>query len=182
MRASPQAQPGVQAIAVQANTAQPIETRERVIAPRFREIKVQKGDTSWERIAARELGDRKLWEAVSRANPYVTSDRLIPGKTVLRIPLDPSNIQGKLVEVQVPRVTGANSGTSAAAPGGAGTQGGAFKTYTITADDTLWSIAHTFYDKGSSWRVIYEANKDVIRDPDRPPVGKTIRIPPAPTN
>ena len=35
-------------------------------------------------------------------------------------------------------------------------------TYTIKSGDTLWSIAVKFYGDGSKWRLIYEANKDII--------------------
>lgn len=35
-------------------------------------------------------------------------------------------------------------------------------TYTIKSGDTLWSIAKKFYDDGTKWTLIYEANKDII--------------------
>lgn len=35
-------------------------------------------------------------------------------------------------------------------------------TYTIKAGDTLWSIAQKFYGDGSKWKLIYDANKDII--------------------
>lgn len=151
------------------------ETRTRVVAPQFRETIVQKGDTSWQRIARRELGDDKLWQAVARANPYLTSDRLKPGMTVVRIPLDPSNLQGKTVEVEVPVAgTPAPSAPPPSAPIVAG------KTYTVQDGDTLWSIARQFYGKGALWEAIYNANRTVIKDSNRPPTGKTIVIPTQP--
>lgn len=156
----------------------------KVIPPEFREYTVQAGDSGWEAIAARRevYGDRRLWQSVARANPWVTSDRLKPGKTVLKIPIDPTNIQGKVVEVdevagpgnapQPPAPDPARSKPSSAAPGAA-------SRYTIQPDDTLWSIAKKVYGKGAEWKKIYEANKDLIPDPDRPPQGVSIRIPPA---
>ena len=34
--------------------------------------------------------------------------------------------------------------------------------YTIKSGDTLWEIAYKFYNDGSKWRQIYEANKEII--------------------
>lgn len=34
--------------------------------------------------------------------------------------------------------------------------------YTIKKGDTLWKISRKFYGKGSKWRTIYNANKDII--------------------
>lgn len=35
-------------------------------------------------------------------------------------------------------------------------------TYTVKKGDTLWSIAKKYYGKGSEWRKIYNANKNVV--------------------
>lgn len=142
----------------------------KVVPPKFRQVIVQRGDISFEVIAARELGDRRKWEVIARANPFVTSDRLKPGKTVLNIPLDPGNIQGKVV----------NEGGHAQAQPDASPGAAAETTYVVQRDDTLWDIARKVYKKGAAWRTIYEANRDVIRDPDRPPAGAVLRVPPLP--
>ncbi|MCQ2324759.1 MAG: OmpA family protein, partial [Paludibacteraceae bacterium] len=47
----------------------------------------------------------------------------------------------------------------------------------IKAGDRLSKLARQYYGDTESWRIIYDANKDVISDPDRLPVGKTIVIP-----
>lgn len=155
------------------------------VEPRFREYVVQKGDVSWQSIAARKevYGDARMWQAVSRANPLVTSDRLKPGVTRLKIAVDPTNIQGKLVWVDEP-VPDAGVAPSASVPAPAPSAEPPAREkqvtrYTIKADDTLWSIARRFYGKGNQWRRIYEANKDVIPNPDRPSQGVTITIPDA---
>jgi nucleoid-associated protein YgaU len=49
--------------------------------------------------------------------------------------------------------------------------------YTIKAGDTLWGIAKNEYGDGKQWKRIYEFNKDVISNPDRPRKGTKIRIP-----
>ncbi len=53
----------------------------------------------------------------------------------------------------------------------------ATKEYTIQAGDTLWAIAQREYGNGKQWKRIYEFNKDVIKNPDRPRKGTTIKIP-----
>lgn len=155
-----------------ADPPPPPVPRERVVPPRFRQIVVRQGDTSFEIIAARELGDRRKWALIARANPFVTSDRLKPGRTVLNIPLDPTNIQGKVV-------VDAGDG-SPAAPSTAKPPEAAIQTYIVQPDDTLWEISRRVYKRGAAWRTIYEANRDVIKNPDRPPPGAVLKIPPAP--
>ena len=49
--------------------------------------------------------------------------------------------------------------------------------YTIEKGDTLWKIAEKFYDDGSKYTHIVEANIEVIKDPDLIYPGQTIRIP-----
>jgi nucleoid-associated protein YgaU len=57
------------------------------------------------------------------------------------------------------------------APGG--------KTYEIQKGDTLSAIAQRHYGKASEWRRIHEANRDVIKDPDKIYPGQKITIPDA---
>lgn len=51
------------------------------------------------------------------------------------------------------------------------------RTVVIQANDRLSKFAREYYGDTEYWHAIYEANKDVISDPDRLPVGKTIVIP-----
>ncbi len=51
------------------------------------------------------------------------------------------------------------------------------KEYTIQTGDSLWAIAKREYGDGMQWKRIYEFNKDVISNPDRPKKGTKIRIP-----
>jgi outer membrane protein OmpA-like peptidoglycan-associated protein len=52
-----------------------------------------------------------------------------------------------------------------------------FKEYVIQKGDTLWGIAKREYGDGNQWRRIYNFNRDVISNPDRPRKGVKIRIP-----
>ncbi|MGB5987169.1 MAG: peptidoglycan-binding protein LysM [Desulfobacterales bacterium] len=49
--------------------------------------------------------------------------------------------------------------------------------YTIVSGDTLSGIAKRYYGKGSQYPRIFEANREVIKDPDKIFVGQKIRIP-----
>ncbi|MFQ6013883.1 MAG: LysM peptidoglycan-binding domain-containing protein [Anaerolineae bacterium] len=49
--------------------------------------------------------------------------------------------------------------------------------YTVKSGDTLQGIAEKFYDDASRWSEIYEANKDLIADPDKISIGMELRIP-----
>ncbi|CAA6800923.1 MAG: Unknown protein [uncultured Sulfurovum sp.] len=49
--------------------------------------------------------------------------------------------------------------------------------YSIVKGDTLWAIATKFYDDGSKYTHIVDANIEVIKDADLIYPGQTIRIP-----
>ncbi len=49
--------------------------------------------------------------------------------------------------------------------------------YTIQKGDTLSAIAKAFYGKASAYPKIFEANREVIKDPDLIYPGQVIRIP-----
>lgn len=49
--------------------------------------------------------------------------------------------------------------------------------YEIASGDTLSAIAKKFYGNGSDYPRIFEANREVIKDPNKIYVGQKIRIP-----
>lgn len=49
--------------------------------------------------------------------------------------------------------------------------------YDIQEGDSLWKIAANFYGDGSKYMQIFEANREVIKDPDLIFAGQKIRIP-----
>lgn len=163
--------PGAEA----APALSPSRMVQRLLPPRFREYTVQAGDTSFEAVAARPdiFGNARMGSVVARSNPFVSPDRLKAGQTVLKIPLDPDNIQGKTVWVD--QSTG-EVVPDAAAPAPTAEA----RTYTLRGEDTLSGVAEKFYGKASLWRRIAEANLDVIPNPNRLRPGTVIRIPPAP--
>jgi nucleoid-associated protein YgaU len=68
---------------------------------------------------------------------------------------------------------------AAAAAAGAGAGGGssAGTTYTVKSGDTLGGIAKQFLGDASKYQKIFEANRDVLSDPDRIKPGQVLKIP-----
>ncbi|HSL82382.1 MAG TPA: LysM peptidoglycan-binding domain-containing protein [Thermoanaerobaculia bacterium] len=68
----------------------------------------------------------------------------------------------------------------ASAPGSpAPTTSGGAKTYEIQSGDTLSAIAKRHYGNANEWPKIYEANRNVIKDPDKIYPGQKITLPEA---
>jgi len=55
-----------------------------------------------------------------------------------------------------------------------------FESYTVGKNDTLQKISKKFYGTTKKWPKIYEANKDVLRSPDKLYAGQTLKIPSSP--
>jgi len=51
------------------------------------------------------------------------------------------------------------------------------RTYTVQKGDSLSKIAKALYGHAGKWKVIYEANKDSIKNPDLIYPGQVFRIP-----
>ena len=51
------------------------------------------------------------------------------------------------------------------------------KTYTVVKGDSLSKIAKREYGDASKWHKIFEANKDVIEDPNLIEIGQDLIIP-----
>ena len=49
--------------------------------------------------------------------------------------------------------------------------------YVIEKGDTLSHIAKRYYGKASRWKDLFEANREVIQDPDKIFPGQKIRVP-----
>ncbi|WP_240600272.1 LysM peptidoglycan-binding domain-containing protein [Solilutibacter silvestris] len=58
--------------------------------------------------------------------------------------------------------------------GGAGEQ-----SYTVKSGDTLSAIAKQFYGSANKYNVIFEANRDILDDPNKIKPGQTLKIPAA---
>ena len=54
-----------------------------------------------------------------------------------------------------------------------------FRVYTVQKGDSLSKIAKHEYGDANKWRKIFEANKDIIKDPDLIYPGQELKIPSA---
>ena len=80
-------------------------------------------------------------------------------------------------------VTSGGSSTAPAArpepPKQAGDAPAGPRTYTVAKGDSLSKIAKKLYGDGSKWKVIFEANRDTIKNPDLIHPGQVLKIPAA---
>ena len=89
-----------------------------------------------------------------------------------------------------PKRTGAQAGVEGiappetemgreAVPAQAGGAPGKYDTYVVQKGDSLWSIAAKpeVYGKATHWRRIFDANRDLLKSPDRVRPGMTLKIP-----
>jgi nucleoid-associated protein YgaU len=73
-------------------------------------------------------------------------------------------------------VQSGGSSTAPHAPEPVATNGSG-KTYVVVKGDSLSKIAKREYGDASKWRRIYEANKDLIKDPDLIYPGQELKVP-----
>jgi nucleoid-associated protein YgaU len=70
----------------------------------------------------------------------------------------------------MPDFSDVKSGASTTAPA-------ASDTYVVKAGDSLSKIAKQTYGDAKAWKRIFEANKDVIKDPDKVFPGQKLKLP-----
>ena len=115
------------------------------------------------------LGSAMLASACGGAAPAPTPTvAAAPSPGVTASPTRPNNLASPVT---------APSPTTAAAPTASAAGG---TPYTIESGDTLLGISEKQYGDATLWRRIFDANKDVIADPDALSVGTKIQIPPKP--
>ena len=82
-----------------------------------------------------------------------------------------------------PDFSSVQSGGSSTAPSPATTDptvgSRAGRTYTVVQGDSLSKIAKQQYGDANKWRTIYEANRDLIKNPDLIYPGQSFKIPEA---
>lgn len=54
---------------------------------------------------------------------------------------------------------------------------GETRTYTVKSGDSLWKIAEAMYGNGSKYMKIFEANSDLLENPDKIFPGQELKIP-----
>ena len=61
-----------------------------------------------------------------------------------------------------------------------GSSSTAERTYVVKSGDSLSKIAQKEYGNANAWKAIFEANKDILKDPDKIQPGQKLKIPPKP--
>lgn len=97
---------------------------------------------------------------------------------------DFSNVKTTVTSTEAPKADFSNVQTTVTSTeevidtGGGGT---GEQTYTVVKGDTLSHIAKHFYGKSSQYRLIFDANRDQLDDPDKIKPGQVLKIPAAKT-
>ncbi len=125
---------------------------------------VQEGDSLW-KIAKKTLGSGAKSDLIAKANPNVNPDRIKPGM--------------KLVIPRPVAERGPVSEKTPTDPLGLGFDDET-KIVIVGENEGLWDIAAREYGDGTKWRLIYTANKDVIKDPNVIRSGMKLKVPPLP--
>ena len=76
-----------------------------------------------------------------------------------------------------PDFSNVQSGASSTAPPPKPAAAAEVQTYTVVKGDTLSKIAKHFYGNANEWKRIFEANEDVLKDPDKIFPGQHLKIP-----
>ncbi len=79
--------------------------------------------------------------------------------------------------VTVPEAPVDKAGTLGATTGLISPAPAAQRTYTVAPGDCLWKIAQQFFGTGRQWNAIYQANSDIIRNPNLIYAGQVLVIP-----
>ena len=71
----------------------------------------------------------------------------------------------------------ADTGATSSDAQTADAEGSKAVTHKVVDGDSLWNLAYKYYKDGSKWKLIYDANKDKISDPEKLTLGTELTIP-----
>ena len=121
---------------------------------RLSHVHIQDNKLLIQGTAPSEQAKNKVWDQIKTVNPNWAQE------LVADISVDPN---AKPAEAQSPQQN-ATAGTPE-------------RTYTVQAGDSLSKISKQFYGSANEYMKIFEANRDVLSDPDRINPGEKLRIP-----
>jgi nucleoid-associated protein YgaU len=108
--------------------------------------------------APSEQAKNRVWDEIKRANPNWQQDLT--------------------ADITVSANASANSGASEQRTMGAGAGSmGQEQTYTVKPGDSLSKISKELYGNANEYMKIFEANRDILSDPNRISPGQNLRIP-----
>lgn len=132
---------------------------------------VKSGDTL-EKIARDLLGDRKHVADIQKANPGLNPQKIFVGQ-VIKLPAvgDSGSAPSKTPAVEKSPASEIKPKAEPAKPNAMP------MTHTIQPGDNLVKISRRYYRSVDMVNPIFDANRDVIKDRNNLPVGKTIKLP-----
>ena len=126
-------------------------------APQFDAYTIRPGDT-FNSIAAAYFESASNWQVIGAANPKVDPLSLRVGQ-VIKIP---RRVQTADLDPDIPPPPKGQT------------------VHHIRKGESLWTIAHQYYQDGQHWRIIYNANRKRLgANPDHLRAGDKLNIPPA---
>jgi nucleoid-associated protein YgaU len=121
---------------------------------------VAAGEHLWA-IAERYYGTGYNWLDISQENQLINPDLLAEGQSLV-IP------RTAIKTIEKPEVSGTAVTPEASILG---------NEYTVTKGDHLWDVAVRAYGDGYRWTEIWQANKELVIDPDVIEMGMVLRLP-----
>ncbi len=135
-----------------------------VVPPSMRRHVIQKGETL-ETISRAYFGSDSFADAIARANPTLSPPDLKAGREIL-VPIDPSNIRGRVLDTETTREALAHTESLAPVP-----------EYVVQSGDSLSTIAKKVYGSSQHAEFIFEQNRDRLRNRNMVRVGMSLRVP-----
>jgi nucleoid-associated protein YgaU len=118
---------------------------------RLSHVHIQDGKLFIQGVAPSEEAKNKVWDQIKQINPNWAQD-LTADLTV--------DANAKPAQAQ-----------------GASVSGGQGRTYTVKAGDSLSKISKELYGNAGDYTKIFEANRDVLSDPNKISPGQILKIP-----
>jgi len=143
---------------------------------------IKKGETL-EVVAKRELGSAARWEEILKWNEGIDPKRLRAGQEIV-LPPTARVATGSPVPASAAPVSPPPTSTALLTTAGPSTAkapplapGKADRTHMVAKGDTLYAISQRYYGKGTRYRDIFEANREVLSNERALRVGMTLVIP-----
>ena len=118
---------------------------------RLSHIHIQDNKLFIQGVAPSEQAKNKVWDQIKQVNPNWAQE------LTADISVDPN---AKPAQAQ-----------------GASVSGGQQRTYTVKPGDSLSKISKELYGNANEYMKIFEANRDVLSDPNKISPGQTLKIP-----
>lgn len=118
---------------------------------RLSHIHIQDNKLFIQGVAPSEQAKNKVWDQIKQVNPNWAQE------LTADLSVDPN---AKPAQTQ-----------------GASVSGGQQRTYTVKPGDSLSKISEELYGNANDYMKIFEANRDVLSDPNKISPGQTLKIP-----